>query len=293
MSQMPPFSPDPAAGWIPSEVLKLPVQELNPAERDVFLEYIFSMIAKRPRALRLREGAGVARYIKALADEMEPGPRQSLLGRLADVIWRALFEFAPLPVSERQRVVDFLQRHADTYLDAFDIEAVVQWVEGSGEPPPEAFSARPPHLMSRRSSAGGAGNPQLKDDLSERIYAAYHALRAARVHNARGRIARVLNQKGLMTHARGRASSKWGSYEVYERVKQYEAGVWARLKRLLAKQQAEAPLPASHAARLAKQIPDQARGLAHSTVDKWVYLFHSSQHQEVPKRPDGTCQFPG
>ncbi len=293
MSQMPPFSPDPAEGWISSEVLKLPAQKLNPSERDAFLEYVFSLIAKRPRALRLRDGAGVARYLKTLAWEMEPGPRRYLLDRLADVIWRTLFQFAPLPMSERQRVVEFLQEHADTYLAAFDIEAAVKWVQESAEPPPEAGSARPPHLMSRRLSASGTGNPQLRDDLSERVYAAYHALRRARVHNARGRIACVLNQKGFTTQPRGRTSKRWGSYEVYERVKHYEAGVKTRLKRLLMRQQQEAPLPASQAARLAKQIPDQARRSAHSAVDKWIYLFHSSQRQEVPERRDTDCQFPG
>jgi hypothetical protein len=273
--------------------LKLPAQELEPSEADAFLEYVFSMIATRPKALSLRQGAGVASYLKTLAWKVEPGPRRYLLDRLADVIWGTLFQCAPLPSSERQEVINFLRQHADTYLSAFDIETTVKWVQESPGPSQQALSAHPPPLMSRRSSAVGAGNPQLKEDLSERIYAAYHALRAVPVHNARGRIAKVLNQKGLTTHARGGGFKKWGSYEVYERAKQYEAAVEAKLKRLLAKQQAEAPLPASHAARLAKQIPDQARGLAHSTVDKWVYLFHSSQHQEVPKRPDGTYQFPG
>jgi hypothetical protein len=251
------------------------------------------MIATRPRALSLRQGAGVASYLKTLAWKVEPGPRRYLLDRLADVIWGTLFQCAPLPFSERQEVINFLWQHAETFLSAFDIETAVKWVQESPGPSQQALSAYPPHLMSRRSSAVGAGNPQLKDDLSERIYAAYHALRVVRVHNARGRIAQVLNQKGLTTHARGGGFKKWGSYEVYERAKQYEPGVAARLKRLLAKQQAEAPLPVSHAARSAKQIPDQASRLAHAMVDKWVYLFHSSQHQEVPKLPDGTCEYPG
>jgi hypothetical protein len=290
VSQIPPFSLDPADGWISSEVLKLPGQRLDPSEADAFLEYVFSLIARRPRALRLREGAGVARYLKTMAWKLEPGPRRHLLDRLADVIWGTLFECAPLPFSEREGVVNFLQKHAETYLATFDIEAAVKWILESPVPSPEAGSANPPRLMSHRLSAFGAGNPQLRDDLSERIYAAYHALRRARIHNARGRIANVLNHKGLTTHAREKAYNRWGSYEVYGRVKEYEAGVHARLKGMLAKRQAEAPLPARQFARLVKQTSDQARRKARSAVDKWVFLFHSSQHQDGAESRLADCQ---
>jgi len=293
VSQMPPFSPDPAKGWISSEALKLPAQVLNPSEWNAFLEYVFSMIAMRPKALSLREGAGVARYLKTLAWTLGPGSRRHLLDRLADTIWGTLFECAPLPASDTGRVVDFLREHANTYLAGFDIEAAVKWVQEFPEPPPEASSAHPPHLMSPRLSASGAGNPQLGDDLSERVYAAYHALRRARVHNARGRIACVLNQKGLTTQARGSTPKRWGSYEVYERVKHYEAGVKARLERLFARQQEEAPLPAIEAAAFGKQIPSEAKRLAGSVVDKWVFLFQSSRDQSVPESQDVDGPSPG
>ncbi len=211
MSQMPPLSPDPAEGWISSEVFKLPGQVLNPSEGDAFLEFVFSMIAMRPKALGLREGAGVARYLKTLAWTLGPGSGRHLLNRLADTIWGTLFEFAPLPISDKGRAVEFLREHANTYLAGFDTEAAVKRVQESRGPPPEASLAHPPHLMSRRFSASGTGNPRLGDDLSERVYAAYHALRRARVHNARDRIAGVLNQRGFTTQARGGTYKRWGS----------------------------------------------------------------------------------
>ncbi len=84
-----------------------------------------------------------------------------------------------------------------------------------------------------------------------------------------------------------------GFYEVYGRVKHYEAGVKARLERLLARQQVEAPLPGTEAAGLGKQIPSEAKRLARSMVDKWILLFRSSRDQSVRESQDVDCPTPG
>jgi hypothetical protein len=104
--------------------------------------------------------------------------------------------------------------------------------------------------------------------------------------NSRGQIAQALGRSHLPVP---NGVSQWGSYEVYERVKEYEAGVRARLKGLLAKRRAEAPLPAREFARLVKQTFDQARRLARSAVDRWVFLFHSSQHQDDVESRHADC----
>ena len=51
--------------------------------------------------------------------------------------------------------------------------------------------------MSLTMSAQGQGNPRLGDDVSERIYTAYHGLKRARVKKIRPRIAEALSQEGV------------------------------------------------------------------------------------------------
>jgi len=57
-------------GWIHSDqVPRIPPQELEGAEADAFLEWLFSGLARRPRPLSLWKGIAVARYLKLLAWE--------------------------------------------------------------------------------------------------------------------------------------------------------------------------------------------------------------------------------
>lgn len=67
MSQIPPFEKDSPGGWIPGDHLKLSPQMLAREEAEAFLEWLFSAVARRPERLDLREGAGVARYLRGLA----------------------------------------------------------------------------------------------------------------------------------------------------------------------------------------------------------------------------------
>ena len=251
---MPPSEFDASQGWISSEQLpKTPHEELARSEAEAFLEYLFSAVAQRPRPLSLREGAGVARYLKALAWETPPGAARALLERLGEVLWGTLLQHAPFAMSRKPAVVAFLEKHASTYLAGFDVEVALKQVRTSN--PPRQTTALPaPRLMSRKLAVSGSGSPWLSDDLSERSYAAYHALRQAGIHNARGRIAAVLNQCGLQTRARHGTLRGWGSYEVYERVKQYEA----RLKKWI---------PAGRGPSAVKQGRQ-------SLVDRWIFAFH-------------------
>ncbi len=221
---IPPSELKPTDVWIESEYLpRVPRRDLLPEEAEAFLEYLFSDVARRPRPLRLQQGARVARYLDALAWETEPGAMRQLLERLRDGIWGTLLQFAPLELSSKPEAIAFLERHAETYLAGFNVEAALQRVREAAPPTRHGALFQPPHLMSRSRSATGKGNPHRREDLSERIYAGYHALRRARVRNARRRVAEVLNRQGLQTRARGETSREWSGYEVSERVKQYEA----------------------------------------------------------------------
>ena len=92
----------------------------------------------------------------------------------------------------------------------------------------------------------------MADDLSERIYAAYHGLRRAGIYGARMRVAAALNVAGWKIAVRSDTDARWGSNEVYERVKQYAKGLEGRFGDRIA-----------------------ARAWGDSLVSKWVYLFRS------------------
>jgi hypothetical protein len=209
--------------WIRSEQLpRCPRQELKASEADAFLEYLFCAVARRPKAISLGEGAGVARHLQALAWEAPPGKIQRFLDYLSQMVWKTVFQVAPIEMAGAEGTLEFLEKHRGTYLGTIDavfgLEDVLQYIRDAkavGPWPP------PPNLLGPHLSAQGRGNPQLSDDLSERIYAGYHALRRIPIHGASTRIAKVLNGKGLRVRVRRSSISTWSPYEVSARVKQY------------------------------------------------------------------------
>jgi hypothetical protein len=254
---MPPSERESTEGWIASDQMaRIPRQDLVPQEAEAFLAYLFTAIGRRPKSVELRKGAAVARYLKWLAWETAPGPQRLLLERLSEVIWGTVLQFGRFSISRRDEAMEFLEEHAGTYLVAFDVEAAVKQVRDSTAPARHTQGLPPPNLQSRSLSVQGTETPHRKDDVSERIFAAYYALRRAGVRGARGRVAAALNQQGLQTRARGATLRVWGPYEVYERVKQYRDG-W--------KQQN----PSSDDFAL-KRWRD-------ALVNRWLYLFHTEQ----------------
>lgn len=252
MSPIPPFEKDAPSAWITGDLLKLQPQTLAREEAEAFLQWLFSAVARRPKRLDLREGAGVARYLWGLAWETPPGPLRQQLLRMAEVIWRTILACAPFEAAGQGEVLRFLDQHAKTYLLSFDVATVREQVRRSEPPSATSCGPGPPHLMSPYLSASGAGNPQLADDLSERIYAAYHGLRRAGIHGARTRVAAALHEAGRKIASRTLTDSRWEPYEVYERVRQYERGL---------------------SERFGKQ--ELARTWGEWVVSKWVFLFRS------------------
>src|SRR5262249_510994 len=90
-------------GWISSERLpEIPLQDLSRAEANAFLNYLFSSIGRRPRRIGLRQGASVARYLKCLAWETDPGPRRQLLELMSEVIWGTVFTLGRFSASSKK-----------------------------------------------------------------------------------------------------------------------------------------------------------------------------------------------
>jgi hypothetical protein len=213
----------------------------------------------------------VARYLRALALEMSARQERALVQRLSEMVWLTLFDRGEIRMAAKQQAIHFLKEHAKTYLNSFDINRIVQLVTELGEPSRHAETLRPPRLMGRQRSVHGQGKAQLQDDLSERIYVAYYALRRAGTKNARTRIAAALNRFHLKTRARPGTERTWGSAEVMERVRQFEDRLM-RQHRLLGR-----PHPAQQIERLRNML-----------VDSWIHGFHFALEVESASRSRST-----
>jgi hypothetical protein len=250
--------PSDQAHWIRSDQLILPRQSLSKEQAEPFLSYVFGQLARKPRRLKLTETARVARYLKAIAAELPGSPQRVMLDRLAEMIWLTFLEVGRIEIGTKPEAIRFLQEHAHTYLSSLDVKGIVEQVDQRDEPSRHREFFRPPNLMGEGRSGPGGGPARLQDDLTERIYVAYYALRRASIRNARGRIAAVLNQLGIRTQARSDTARTWGSPEVIERVHQFEDGI-VRRQRLARFDGVE-------------RIKEIAR-LRNMLVDGWIYEF--------------------
>lgn len=237
--------------------LIIPRQRISQQETAPFLSWILGQVARKPRLLKLRETAGVARYLVAIAAEMPGGPERVMLEHIAEVIWLTMLKVGRIEIPDQREVIRFLKDHAPTYLVGFDVNCVVEQILGRAEPSRHRELFAPPKLLGRDSSVQGGGTARLRDDLTERIYVGYHALRRAGVRNKRRQIAALLNQLGLTTRARTGTTQVWSSEEVNERVRQFE-------KWLIQRQ------------RLANSGKDKAlevKRVRDTLVDSWIYRF--------------------
>ncbi len=205
-------------GEISSEELKIPAQSLAGDETDAFLDFMFSNLARRHTPLSLQEGAALAHYLLALSRELPDRRDRGRMLREAQLLWRTLFT-APWKASSKAAARRFLRRHEEGGLGAVDVAWLRSLVEELPAPAVEERNA--PQMASRQMAVYGEVNPHLRDDLSERIYAAYYALVGNGIKNARGRIAEALNAKKLYPRPTGGLKG-WDGDHVINRVRQFE-----------------------------------------------------------------------
>jgi hypothetical protein len=86
----------------------------------------------------------------------------------------------------------------------------------------------------RSMSVQGVGNPYLQNDLSERIYAAHHALSRENVEKSRARIAAALEVANVAPNRRRKDPNvEWGDEDVNSRIKQYDTKLRKKLRERL------------------------------------------------------------
>ena len=111
------------------------------AEIGPFLESLFSGAARKPKRLKLKPTASVARYLKAVAWEAQPSQEREELERLVDVIWLAMLQY-----DRQYEIVHDLQRQSRDQLSELvkirtDLEHGVAFNGSASQPSPTARHA--------------------------------------------------------------------------------------------------------------------------------------------------------
>jgi hypothetical protein len=282
-------------GWIKGENLLLPSQRLDKPEVGPFLGFVFRDIAVRPKPLRLRETAGVVRSLLLLAwygvpkevagkgkqaiEDYQRGadrePGSGRLGRrdrqarqqaeqLAKRIWGEALSHAIIRASIGSGAVKaFLKTHANTYLaDSPDLLPAINFVGSFTLPPDMPSPFAPPRLTSRKQRTLEGGSSYLQDDLTERVFAAYHALRLSGAKGVYKLVADALT-RGHVRSAKKPKSGGWTQTEVHDTVRRHEK----RLRKLFRQRFGER--------RDVKGISTTLDELRDRVASKWIYLFLS------------------
>jgi hypothetical protein len=261
---MPPSNDKNNDGWIRSDQLILPRQTLSQKDIEPFLQFLFKEIARKPKRLKLKQTAGVARYLKAVAAEAQGSAQRDKVDRVAEVLWLTMLDSGQIKIAPKEEAIQFVKTHALRYLASFDVNRIVEFLQNQPEPLRHTDFFRPPKLSGARRTALGREPARLQDDLTERIYAAYHAVRRTGTRNARGRIATVLNELGHEPDVRSVTDCRWGPSEVNERVRQFEDRIVRR-----------------H--RLSKRDGAQKERLRNMLVDSWIHGFHFAVTAETER----------
>jgi hypothetical protein len=234
-----------------SPIDKRQPETLNAGDVDGFLAYLFSDLGGRPEKLLLRESAAVAKYLQRLGRDgiplavlkrgataieeyrqAQPGNTNIIRAKLevqdaADVVWGAVLQYGEFAPAIKSATLRFLTRHADTYCRLPHLKSVLEFVRTHEIPADlETALSRRPTLMSRHMSTSWAP-PDFRDDLSDRIFAAYYALPRAGVKKRSPTIAAALSASDKTGKG-----TEWGWEEVNERVKAFTKGQKRRLIKL-------------------------------------------------------------
>ena len=133
--------------------------------------------------------------------------------------------------------------------------------------PSRAKPNRSPNLVTADAARVGKGNPHLADDLSERIYAGFYALKRTGISRASRTVAEHLNRAGRKVRTLDDRDDAWNEYSVRERIKEFGA----RLRRQ----------PGAAGKAAAQRVRD-------SLVDRWLWMFRvhhtPARHLQDPSK---------
>lgn len=186
------------------------------------LDALFATVARRTKPMPFHEGAATARYLNNLAYEMPPGMERQRILQLSEVVWGRVFQFAEFRTAGKEEAIGLLEELSKTHLVSYDMPALIESVRAA--PAPQPYQAKRVLASPVMAVTMGPGAKRLSDDLTERIYVGYWALRFGKVANARRHVAAALQRAAIPRDGR-LGDEDWMSYDVGERLKQYDATI--------------------------------------------------------------------
>jgi hypothetical protein len=233
-----------------------------------------------PRSVANSAPAALRKY-HASAKHQKDAQKKQVLSRVASVLWEDLAIFGDIEQCGKQKALALLKRHEATYLAGL---ANLPWRKGVRQKKESVLKSakklldefeipslqlnepdpfQPPTLMSGLLTAHSEVVPRQQDDVSERIYFAFHALERSQVKLSRERIANALVKARV---PRRRAKGPWDYGAVNDTIQAYRA----TLRRHLLKKFGTTGL---------KRRIEEWR---ESQVDKWIGLFLSTTSRSRP-----------
>jgi hypothetical protein len=191
---------------------------LQSEEIQPFLEFMFQSVVRKADRLPLNQTAGVAMYLATLSKkgirrgaeypegrQLYPDERsaRSLALMFAQTVWGTLLQFSDITPCNQTTVLEFMERHRNTYLANQNFDALVSLIENFEIPAWVSERRQPVPLLSPRMQFQADTNPNveddpnsnLQDDVSERIFAVYWLLKGVR--KRADLIAKSLNKHGI------------------------------------------------------------------------------------------------
>jgi hypothetical protein len=257
-----------------------PRRKLSAEEVEDFLSHLFENVAYKPSPLKLKDAA-VARFLLLLSlhgvprhppgevskEADEDRKVRLMLDRFAWEIFDRILSCGEFKPSTKEVALCFLEKHRRRYFcprwrGDTRTEQALKFVK-SHELPMDAYNPfKSPVLIGPQLNMQGHRSHRVDNDVSERVFAAYHALAEAGVKSRGKRIADALNKADVPQTRGGKA--QWAYADVHDRVKSWE------------KQELKSRKHVS---------TEQLRKLS---IDRWVSYFHfarqiNSNTAETPR----------
>lgn len=256
------------------------VAPLREDEVHPFLNFLFGDIARRPAVLDISRTAHAVRFLQLLSAHGVPtavaergpsearsfleksAPQRAFLADLAEAIWKKLFVLGDATPSNKLTAKAFLTKHASTYFAELDTTRAIEILDELDMPQSALETFTRPTLISSTMRAQGAISPHLRDDVSERIYAAYHAFKAAKVKNRLRLIAETLAKFEVESR------TEWTYKVVNDRLRRFGRSLQKHFEAQVGPVKAERVL----------------QGWCATLVNRWILSFRTWQRIGLTKR---------
>ena len=253
-------------------------QRLKQREKAYFLRWLFSELASRPKPLEIAECARAARYLmylssagvpKSATDQPEAFRYSS--DRLAGIIWDQALRWSNSNIATADEVLRFLDKHSASLRHNPYFEETRTFVKTFEVKPNSAAPHRFGQARLVNSQLVQDAPPKMHDDLSERIFGAFYAIKQSGFSKVAATIATSLNEAGIKKK-RPTDVDDWGESEVRERIKSHKERLKARW---------EKGLLSTPAVQKQKKLKELLQRNLTLMANRWIVAFIGHARKEI------------